>query len=470
LANREKLENGILWAALGLSVLVLSITLMGSLFKSVQHDEAFTILNYILEAPGGLWERYHPNNHLLFSALAAVLGSAIEPTESVFRLGSVVPAIVSSLLLGVWSYNSVGLPGTLSVVALPAILPIHYLLVSEARGYGLALLASTVLVIAAKAHSDNTSGRRAVVLVSLATLVGALTLPQFIIYAAAVTCVLFLYSERKRLLVLAQGISVGLVAVVYAPIIARMLSWAGSDFGSEVGMGDLLWGFPKRTLHHGLVSHFPDGIEVPMISIVGILALIGAIIGKKRLQRTRIICVVAVIAPYATAMVLGLSIADRTFFFLLSPFLALVGLGLQRCVEFSSPKIRTIVVVVLALVVGIGSWLIVGVFLSVNMRPVEEFKGAAAVVDSVEYERLIISSKRPQGLRWYLGRKGEWFNDREKAIKRICESESSSRLLFVDHPFLQEFEGTRCLGAKWVRHEIKQNARGGFIAVWVRGR
>lgn len=111
-------------------------------------DEASTLLRYVEQAPGGLWRNYDENNHLLASALAAALRGVGLSGEVALRQIAIVPSVIAVVVLGYWCSRRRGWPGGLLASAALAVTPVFMLQSSRLRGYGLALLGVTLLVLA----------------------------------------------------------------------------------------------------------------------------------------------------------------------------------------------------------------------------------------------------------------------------------------------------------------------------------
>ena len=68
-------------------------------------DEAETVVRYIDRGPAGFYSsaNYTTNNHVLYSLLSWVTINILGRHEPTYRIWSVIPAIVSAVLLVVWA-------------------------------------------------------------------------------------------------------------------------------------------------------------------------------------------------------------------------------------------------------------------------------------------------------------------------------------------------------------------------------
>ena len=132
---------------------------------------------------------YIPNNHELFSLLAWATASVFGESEAVLRLPSVLPFIAGVALVTWWLHVRLGALSGLLFLFLATVSPLLLDITRQARGYGLAFLAMSVLVVCALELRDREDTR----LVDRALcggVVGTCTLPHFGVAFLAIGAVL----------------------------------------------------------------------------------------------------------------------------------------------------------------------------------------------------------------------------------------------------------------------------------------
>ena len=118
--------------------------------RSLWHDEIVTVVDYVRRGPGEILDRPDPINHELFGMLAWATTSVVGESEIALRLWSVVPFVARRRARHGLAPRPPrrARPGILFLflaTASPLLLDIS----RQARGYGLAFLAMSVVVVAA---------------------------------------------------------------------------------------------------------------------------------------------------------------------------------------------------------------------------------------------------------------------------------------------------------------------------------
>ena len=129
-------------------VVLLTVQLAAQMTVSVWTDEAFIYTQFIDGGlSGALLTDYHTNNHRGFTVLAVVVSSLLGDSDAALRLPSLLPAVVGVCLLSAWLLHSGRAMQAPIVAGLLALSPLLNYWLPQARGYGLALGASALLLV-----------------------------------------------------------------------------------------------------------------------------------------------------------------------------------------------------------------------------------------------------------------------------------------------------------------------------------
>ncbi|MDG2305285.1 MAG: hypothetical protein P8R42_11645 [Candidatus Binatia bacterium] len=163
-----------------MSLGLLFYTRLAGLGQSFWHDEVWSVLKFIDPGPAVIFSEYIPNNHMLFSLLAWGTTRFLPGGEVTYRLWGVVPSLLAVVLLVHWLWRREGptVAALFSLLVLTS--PLHLDYAREARGYGLAFLASAGILWAGDSILAS-RGRQSVAAFGLAGLLGILTLPVFVL-------------------------------------------------------------------------------------------------------------------------------------------------------------------------------------------------------------------------------------------------------------------------------------------------
>ena len=154
--------------------------------------------------------------HQLMAILCWVAANTIGESEIAFRLFSAVPFILGVVLVTSWLHTRVGALAGVLYLFLTTVSPLLLDISRQARGYGLAFCAMSVVVVAAL-EALRTGSPWAVGAMWLGGLVGAWTLPQAGV-AVVATAVVLTFDRRTRLpAALGLGLVVAATAAWYIP-------------------------------------------------------------------------------------------------------------------------------------------------------------------------------------------------------------------------------------------------------------
>ena len=226
----------------GLAAVTLIWTRLLGLTQGLWGDEATSVVGYIQKGPTGVFGNYLPNDHMLWELLTwASTGLLGDHSEAAYRLWSVLPALGAAALTTWWAWRRLGrwVAGVFLVLAAAA--PLYLDLGTQARGYGLAFLASSAMLVGADRLRWQPS-RAALALFAGSALVGIWTLPVFVLAFLACAAVLACWPPLRRD-VLAAVLAVGALSLLfYAPVLGDLLNNSTQQFGSQLGLFGFLTG------------------------------------------------------------------------------------------------------------------------------------------------------------------------------------------------------------------------------------
>jgi hypothetical protein len=236
--GRSRLEPWVV--ALVIVAVVLLWTRVTGLGRSLWWDEALTARWYVRRELSLILDpdEYFANNHVLFTFLTTVTGRVLGTSEPVLRLWSVVPALASSGVLTAFLWRRVGRATAVLALTLVTASPFAARLTTDARGYGLTLLAG-VVILAVTVRSAREATVADDVVVALAGAAGTLAFPPFVALYVAHVGVWWLRRREGRLrLAVATAAAGSLVLAVLRPLLPVMLERAdrvGSNFSEPIG-------------------------------------------------------------------------------------------------------------------------------------------------------------------------------------------------------------------------------------------
>jgi hypothetical protein len=467
-----------LLALLGLTLLWTRLLKIDS---SLWHDEAHTVLNYsgvglgpILFGEGA----YSINNHVLYNLLSWATTGLLGESEAMYRLWSVVPAIAAIAAGTWWAWRRLGPVIAVTFAALAVAAPQHLELAPQARGYGLALLAGTLMLIGAD-HLARAYGGRAFLGFVGAGLLGIWTLHAFAIAFVGQALALLRWPNLRRPVIAGVALAGVLSAVFYAPVLTETLA-ESRPRGETISLGSAL--ILEHTIAWLVAPSFTEPLGVEQARWMGlpVLALVALAIVALWRRRDLGLALILVVPPLFFNLfiaVTGLSAVPRHQLFLLTHVLVLVAIGIA---ELGRIIARYWPLRPLAVAAGVVAVLaLANAAVDSEQRealPPENFKGVAEFVEWAGVGPVVTDSMRPDGLRYYLGDDlVEMQPDEVEAL--LCAPHAE--LVYIRHaPFspsstLAEEGFTspaslECVtGEDAVRVRVPQRHRGGAIDVWI---
>ena len=406
---------------------VLSRTI--TLPRSLWHDEVMTLTQWVLPgAAAALSPASTANNHPLFSLLTCATTALLGTSEAVVRLWGVLPGLAAIALVGVGLARRHGAVAGLTAMGALTVSPALAWLSSSARGYGFALLAGGVLLLAAAAlgrvsrsHAPLRSARalgrkpreRGADLAFV--LAGGLGVAAYPFVALGVLGHLALLALRapRRAGLLALG--VGLVAApVIVPVLPGLLcagrrlvgpglapavtaSQAGDDGGA------------LQTLARGLVPGLPQQPDILLAAgvLVGLAALGG--LGLLAWRRDPLLLAHVLVPPVVVIGLLqltGFFTTPRFLSFMLPHYAVMLGLGAAELGRlFGSRTARRAVGALGSAVLVVLLGAIVVEAAHDQRVPLENPARAAEVIDGAGVQTVLTNTRRRlPGLQYYVGR------------------------------------------------------------------
>lgn len=458
---------------------------LSGLDLSLWHDEAVTVDQIIEKGPVFIVVGpFRTNNHVLFSLLAWTVSTIAGPSEVAYRIGSVLPGLVAVGIVVYWLRTALGGFSAILYAVLAITSPVFFQMVRSARGYGLAFLASALLLVfshrmvEAKRTSD-------VIWVIAAGLIGVATLPTFVIpFMISMLVVLVLTRTWRRVAVtiLASGV---LASGAYAARLPQLLAGSRQEFGAPLQWFEpaAAWVFHHFTPLMRLASMQnprvdPNGPLRPFgpvdpsevyLTLASFLVAISAMVwfirfGSVKHRPVVILTLVPLFGTYIALAVLQFFILGRFVSFLsihaLVAIAAGISLAISRLREISVRLFRlgiaAAAAIVLVLVFSFLGWA-----RSWHVTPFENFKVAAAIADSAGFDVVHTDSVRPAGLSYYLSERLQQVDP-----DALC---SLDRFVFIHHPFRNEEDLPQCLIDASIRvTKVAQQGRGLYLSVFVR--
>ena len=438
--------------------------------RSYWLDEIMTVEDFVREGPREILAgHYIPNNHQLFSFLAWVVSSTVAESEWALRLLSVLPFVAGVALVTAWLHTRVDALSGILFLFLATVSPLLLDITRQARGYGLAFAAMSVLVVCAL-ELRGREDMRLVVGVCAAGVVGTCTLANFGVAFVAVVAVLLTRPALRVRVAVGSTAAVVLIAAWYAPHIDDLLEGSRQTYGVEMSLAWLITSPIDQILIPALiwidgVVLFPGARWLPLVAAALLL------LAASPLLRDRYTALVLASSPVATVLVLwitGTYAVPRFLSFLLVPLFVLLATGIASILgrlRSGRPQLLRTVVALVALGLMGANFVATGV--DVVRLPREDPKGAVEAITSSEYAsaRVYAHQLRPRITAFYLGRPVVT----AKAPGWLPVACSASEpVVVVAQPWVIPPAELPCGDRPGVRrYRFEQYTRGGEIVVWL---
>lgn len=447
---------------------VLGAILVGTrvvgLGRSFWHDEILTVVLFVREGPREILAGdYIPNNHELFSLLGWATSSLFGESEVALRLWSVVPFVAAVLLVTVWLHVRVGALTGVLYLYFATLSPLLLDLSRQARGYGLAFLAMSVLVLAAL-DVHRTRRRSAIAAFCAAGVVGTWTLPIFGVTFAATGLVL-LVERPRRTLAWSLAVSYAAIAVWYAPNVDDLLENSQQEFGARIGW----FGLPTSPMDQVVIPALL-WIEGPVLSPgpAGLLlvAVVAVLLLSSPLLRQRgpaLVLGSSVAGPLVVVWAARLYLSTRFVSYLLVPLFVLLASGCAYVLSHPRRARARSVLAVATLALAVVAFATAG--RPVLRLPREAHRDAAELVrEQGRGDRVLAYMLRPRDLDFYLDAPFRTLEPGD-VVSSVCAADRD--VVYVTQPYGVPRVSLPCLQRPGVRHRrLEQYAAGDQIDVW----
>ncbi|MCC5947064.1 MAG: hypothetical protein JJT89_01300 [Nitriliruptoraceae bacterium] len=459
------------WRVLAaIAVAAVTIAHLSSLGRSLWWDEVYTAWAYVLQGPSTIRssDAYIPNNHLLFSWLTWASSRATGMTEPALRLWAFVPGTAALVLLVMWTGRVIGWRIAAILAVLLAASPLHALMVTEARGYGLVLLSSAGLLIAGVQAVPEPSARRDLLLVTSGTL-GVLTVPTLAIPAAITACAVLAIRRTAWMQLAGLGaLGAGLTLWWYAPVIDSVrtrVTGVGARAGQPARPVDAIVG-PAELLGAPMLT---SGLPGPVPAIATLVALSLIVVGVWSVRRAHTALALSLaVVPTVAVLVLaafGLHLLPRYLGFLLPSTTLAMALGIDQVLRHAGerwPVASQLGGVALAGLLFIGA----ATTLVENRVPRQDLRSVAELADRTQPHSTLVSSL-DIGWTYYLRAHEPRVVEDERELDRLL-CEAPGPVLYVE-PTVAEAPTLPCLAAAGFRaHRFEQRSAPGQLTAWVR--
>lgn len=411
------------WVLAALAAAGLVVTRVAGISRSLWWDEAFTAHRYVTGGAEVVFdpERFVANNHVLYSLLSSWTAQLLYPGNAVLRLWVVGPALLGAALVGWWAWRRLSPAVAITTTVLLLISPLAVRLQTEARGYGLVLLAASVLLVVTSRGRLRPPRWGDDLAVAAAGVVGMLTFPPFVFLYLAHTGVWAVRRSAHRIrLVVATAAAGALAFVVLRPLFGPLLDNA-SSVGSRAADPITWWSpviGPLRVLgdpSFDAVLPGDGGVAgwvAVAIGIVGLVVLLVPRVGHAApddldvaaRREVGLQLVAALGVSIALLGFVGFSLLDRYVAFTLPAALVAVAVGVVGVVRLASggrePVVAVLTVALLAGTVAVG----LPAARVETTLPRQDFAGVIDEVARLEPETIVVR-RLHVGFAWYLDRR-----------------------------------------------------------------
>lgn len=451
------------YVVLGAALLASRLLALGHSFWT---DEIVMVAGYVRKGPRHILTG--PDlSHELLGILNWATSEVVGESEIAFRLWSAIPFVAGVVFMTAWLHKRVDPLSGVLFLFLATVSPLLLDITRQARGYGIAFLAMTVL-IAAALDATRTGHIRFVVALCLAGVVGAWTLPQFGFAFVATGIAVAVKREIRYPVLIGMGVSVAAIYAWYAPHSSEVQSASQIQDGVQIGFPWVLTAPIDQVLIPALI--WIDGTALVAGVIWLPLVLLAAVVmGSSQLLRTPTSALVLCSGPVATILALWIVqayVIPRYLSYLLVPLFVLLATGSSSIlgrIRTRRTAFRTIACLV---VLGTLAVRFATTAPDVVRFPREAHRDAAEVIlrAGTAASPVLAYMRRPANLEFYLGRPVVDLEPDEVADS-VCGSERD--VFYVMQPFALDNVAVPCLDRIGVRHyRFRQYARGGEMNVW----
>jgi hypothetical protein len=432
-------------------------------------DEVATVVDYVRAGPHAILAGpYVPNNHKLYSLVGWATSAALGESEIALRLWAALPFIAGAIVVTAWLHVRLGPLSGVLFLFFATVSPLLLDLTREARGYGLAFLAMSVMIVSAleTLRSPRTSMTLAFF---VSGVVGTWTLPHFGIAFACAGVVLLTQAHDPVRWAGELGLSLVAAAAAYATQFDDIVTSASQPYGAPIDNAWAITAPLDQTLIPALV-YIDEVFLRPVLGSAAIAIALGVLIGSSPLIRSwssALILGAGVVATVATFWATGTFVVPRFFSFLLVPLLMLLASGIAASLASSVASRRAGARTVLA-VMTLGGVTLIATPLMVKITRlprVAAAEAAAVIKASVPASTPVrVYMPYPRDFEFHLEGPTETSRTPQQ-LRRVCNARRE--VVFVSQQWPLPPVIAQCTRRVGTRHaRIEQYARGGEINVW----
>jgi Dolichyl-phosphate-mannose-protein mannosyltransferase len=455
----DRRGESLAWIVVAGALALLLWSRLRNLSTPLWNDEAYSVVHYMSRGPHGiLFGTYVPNDHVLFELLGWLTTKVFGSGEVQYRLWSVLPGIVAVTGLAYWARRWFGMVTGVLVLVFATLSLEHLTLVPQARGYGLAMLAATILLIGGM-HADRREDTRSVVLCAIAGTIGVLTLPIFAVAYATHMALLAARPKLRWLVVATFGASTAVCLGVYAPILGEIRAQSRQDFGTRLGIAGPISG-PYNDQYRPLVKDLiPRGeasslvARVAVLLVVVILVALGVRVLAKRggLRWTHI--TLPILITYTFITIARYRVSSRFTSYLLVYAVLVFALGGAEIWRLARnvPRGRPVAAAVAALLALSGARAVVDQTRAQTRTPWENARFVADVSHRTPSWPVIAKNGGSAALPYYVGSQLRLVGPTFMTTKKYCDMRRAF-VLVIERPRDTPAPDVGCLVARRARH------------------
>ena len=457
-------------ALVAAAYVVLGAALLWSRLYELGHsfwfDEVVTVADFVRPGPRQIMTG--PGiSHELYSLLAWFVSLPFGDSETALRLCSAIPFVLGVVVVTAWLHTRLQPLAGVLYLFLATVSPLLLDITRQARGYGLAFFAMSVLVVAAL-EATRTGQPRLVAVACGAGVVGAWTLPQFAIAFVPMCLVLAGDPRLRRAALVGVVVSMVLVAVWYAPHTGQVHASSQVPDGLRISTQWLLTAPFDFTVIPALVwidgtAAVPGFVWLPFV-LVAVVVMASSPLARER--RTALVLGSGVVVVIAFLWIGRAYVIPRYVSFLLVPLFVLLASGASSILGRIGTRPQILRSLACLVLIAVLSVRFVSLAPDVVGEPREANRDAARLIETTAPATALVLTRmwRPRGLAFYLERPIHPLS-RANAADRVCGSRVT--VAYVVQPFALPPVSIPCLTRSDARRtRFRQYARGDEIDVW----
>ena len=345
-------------------------------------------------------------SHELMALFSWIATQVVGESEIGLRLLSALPFVAGVALVTAWLHRRVGALSGILFLFLATVSPLSLDITRQARGYGLAFLGMSVVVVAAL-EARRTGGTGVVVAMCAGGVLGAWTLPQLSIAFLTTGAVLLLDSPTRRPAAIGLAASIVAIAAWYAPHSGAVETAAQIPDGVRIGFPWVITAPMDQVVLPALIwidgtALVAGAIWLPLVVLVVVVAAASPLL---RDWRSALILCAGAFVTGAALWIEQAYVIPRYLSFLLAPLFILLATGAAALLQRLPGRpalVRTAVCLVAVVILGAR---FVVVAPDVVGLPREAHRDVAEAIQRGPPGTPVVAYMRnPSNLEFYLGR------------------------------------------------------------------